>query len=149
MDDFLYRNEAFRLHLFHLKTTSTSAAARQSGYCVYCGFDGEEPVPASSKTDLVVAKTDRLERRVRICERNNSADTKASEEEGEGSAPGARAEIPLQPLVQPMVTQADAWSPWRSMGEQRSTSGEPDARAGGCLKEAVTLREACAGAGFW
>ena len=43
---------------------------------------------------------------MRICERSNSADTKVSEEGGAGGAPGTRAEIPLQPLVQPMVRQA-------------------------------------------
>ena len=45
------------------------------------------------------------ERGVRICERNNSADTKVSEEEGGGGAPGARAEIPWQPVVKTMVRQ--------------------------------------------
>ncbi|OPJ68736.1 hypothetical protein AV530_012827 [Patagioenas fasciata monilis] len=39
---------------------------------------------------------------VRICERNSSAGTKASEEGG-GNAPDAGAEIPLQPVVQTMV----------------------------------------------
>ena len=37
--------------------------------------------------------------------RHSSADTKVSEEGGGGGAPGARAEIPLQPVVQPMVRQ--------------------------------------------
>ena len=46
------------------------------------------------------------ERGVRICERNNSADTKVSEEGGGGGAPGTRAEIPLQPVVKTMVRQA-------------------------------------------
>lgn len=36
-------------------------------------------------------------RGVRICERDSSADTKICEERGEGGAPGAEAEIPLQP----------------------------------------------------
>ena len=36
---------------------------------------------------------------MRRCERNNSADTKVSEEGGGGGAPGAGAEIPLQPVV--------------------------------------------------
>ncbi|CAM9181305.1 unnamed protein product, partial [Bubo scandiacus] len=44
-------------------------------------------------------------RGVRMCERNNSADTKVNEGGGGGGAPGARAEIPLQPMVQPMVRQ--------------------------------------------
>ena len=38
--------------------------------------------------------------------RNNSADTKVSEEGGGGAAPGARAEIPLQPVGKTMVRQA-------------------------------------------
>ena len=44
-----------------------------------------------------------LEREVKRCERNNSADTKVSEEGGGGSGPGAGAEIPLQPMVKTMV----------------------------------------------
>ena len=44
-------------------------------------------------------------RGVRICERNNSADTKVSEEGGGGGDPGTRAGIPRQPVVQPMVRQ--------------------------------------------
>ena len=43
---------------------------------------------------------------MRICERNNSADTEVGEEGGGGGAPGARAEIPLQPMVKTMVRQA-------------------------------------------
>ena len=43
---------------------------------------------------------------MRICERNNSADTKVSEEGGGGGAPGARAEIPLQPMVKTTARQA-------------------------------------------
>jgi len=40
---------------------------------------------------------------VRICKGNNSADTKVAEEGGGGSASGARAEIPLQPVEKTMV----------------------------------------------
>ncbi|GAB0186509.1 acid sphingomyelinase-like phosphodiesterase 3b [Grus japonensis] len=47
-----------------------------------------------------------LERGVRRCERNNSADTKTSEEGGGGGAPGTGAEIPLQPMEKTMVRQA-------------------------------------------
>ncbi|GAB0207707.1 hypothetical protein GRJ2_003236400 [Grus japonensis] len=43
------------------------------------------------------------ERGVRICERNNYADTKVS---AEGDAPGASGEIPLQPMEKIMVRQA-------------------------------------------
>ena len=43
---------------------------------------------------------------MRTCERNNDADTKVSEEGGGEAAPDTRAEIPLQPVVKTMVTQA-------------------------------------------
>jgi len=43
---------------------------------------------------------------VRICERNNSADTKVSEGGGGGGAPSSGAEIPLQPMEKTMVRQA-------------------------------------------
>ncbi|GAB0182848.1 AN1-type zinc finger protein 5-like [Grus japonensis] len=45
------------------------------------------------------------ERGVTICERNNSADTKVSDEGGGGGAPGTRAEIPLQTMVKTIVKQ--------------------------------------------
>ncbi|CAM9993764.1 unnamed protein product, partial [Bubo scandiacus] len=51
------------------------------------------------------------ERGVRICERNNSADTKDGEEGGGGGAPGTGAEIPLQPVVQTLVRQAGPLQP--------------------------------------
>ncbi|KAK4829482.1 hypothetical protein QYF61_004772 [Mycteria americana] len=56
------------------------------------------------------------ERGVRICESNNPADTKASEEGGGGGAPGAGAEIPLQPMVKPMVRQAVPLQPMEVNG---------------------------------
>ena len=46
------------------------------------------------------------ERGVGICERNNLADTKVSEEGQGGGTPGTRAEIPLQPVVKTLVRQA-------------------------------------------
>ena len=76
---------------------------------------------------------------MRICERNNSADTKVSEEGGGGGAPGAGAEIPLQPMVKTMVRQQAV--PLQPM--------EVHGGAGGCPKEAVMLWEARAGAGSW
>ncbi|GAB0185750.1 hypothetical protein GRJ2_001040300 [Grus japonensis] len=45
-------------------------------------------------------------RGVRICERNNSADTRVSADGGGGGASGARAEILLQPMEETMVRQA-------------------------------------------
>ncbi|GAB0177027.1 hypothetical protein GRJ2_000167900 [Grus japonensis] len=92
-----------------------------------------EPKPAGSKTDPPLAKAEPLsdsgstseitelrrgrktaqhqeqlqpERGGRRCEKNNSADTKVSEEGGGGDAPGAGAEIPLQPVEKTMVRQA-------------------------------------------
>ncbi|KAK4816909.1 hypothetical protein QYF61_024919 [Mycteria americana] len=56
------------------------------------------------------------ERGVRICERNNSADTKVSEEGGAGGAPCARAEIPLQPMEKTMVRQAVPMQPMEVHG---------------------------------
>jgi len=46
------------------------------------------------------------ERGGRTCERNKSADTKVSDKAGGGVAPGARAEIPLQPVKKTVVRQA-------------------------------------------
>ena len=43
---------------------------------------------------------------MRLCERNNSADTKVREEGGGGGAPGTGAEIPLQPVGKTTVRQA-------------------------------------------
>ncbi|GAB0180767.1 E3 ubiquitin-protein ligase MARCHF3 [Grus japonensis] len=85
-------------------------------------------MPAGSKTDPPLAKADgdggtasgvtelrrgknhqeqlQPARGVRRCERNNSADTKVSEEGGAGGAPGTGAEIPLQPLEKTMARQA-------------------------------------------
>jgi len=46
---------------------------------------------------------------VRLRERNNSAETKVSEEGGGGGAPGTGADIfPLQPVTKTMVRQAVA-----------------------------------------
>ncbi|GAB0190694.1 acid sphingomyelinase-like phosphodiesterase 3b [Grus japonensis] len=65
---------------------------------------------ASGITELRRGKKQQLgnklqpERGVRRCERNSPADTQVSE--GGGGAPGARAEIPLQPLEKTMVKQA-------------------------------------------
>ena len=43
---------------------------------------------------------------MRPCKRNNPADPQVSEEGGGGDAPGAGAEIPLQPVGKTMVRQA-------------------------------------------
>ena len=53
---------------------------------------------------------------MRRCERNNSADTQVSEEGGGGGAPGAGAEIPLQPVVKTMVRQAVPLQPMEVHG---------------------------------
>ena len=58
----------------------------------------------------------------RTCERNNSADSKVSEE-GEGrGAPGTGAEIPLQPVVKILVTQVVPLQPMEDLsGTDRYT----------------------------
>jgi len=85
---------------------------------------------------------------VRLCERNNSADTKVSEEGvGGGGALDAREDtLPLQNMMKTMVRQAILL---QSMVKQVSTCSpwKGPARAGGCLKEAVTPWGAHAGAG--
>ena len=53
---------------------------------------------------------------VRKCERNNSADTKVNAEGGGGGAPGAGAEIPLQPVEKAMVRQAVPLQPMEDAG---------------------------------
>jgi len=54
---------------------------------------------------------------VRLCERNNSADTKVSEEEGEGDAPGTGVQtFPLQPVTKTMVRQAVPLQPMEVHG---------------------------------
>ncbi|GAB0182854.1 acid sphingomyelinase-like phosphodiesterase 3b [Grus japonensis] len=88
---------------------------------------GKKPQPPS-------ASILQPERGVR-CERNNSADTKVSEGGGGGGAPGARAEIPLQPVEKTMVRQA---VPLQPMEDNDGTEippaahGRPHTRAGGC-----------------
>ncbi|GAB0206480.1 hypothetical protein GRJ2_003113600 [Grus japonensis] len=97
-------------------------------------------MPASSKTDPPLAKAEPIsdngsasvitylrrgkkhqeqlqpERGMRICEKNNSADTKVSEEGGGGGVPGTGAEIPLQPVVKTMVRQAVPLQPMEVNG---------------------------------
>jgi len=53
-----------------------------------------------------------------MCERNNPADTRVSEEGERADATGARAETPLQPMMKTMVRQAVSCSPWKSTVEQ-------------------------------
>ena len=53
---------------------------------------------------------------MRACKRNNPADTKVSEEGGGGGAPGARVEIPLQPVVKTMVRQVVPLQPMEVHG---------------------------------
>ncbi|GAB0181647.1 junction-mediating and -regulatory protein-like [Grus japonensis] len=97
-------------------------------------------MPASSKMDPLLAKAEPIsddgsasgimylrrgkkhqeqfqpERGVRRCERNSPADTKISAEGGAGGAPGARAEIPLQPLEKTMVRQVVPLQPTEDDG---------------------------------
>ncbi|GAB0179967.1 junction-mediating and -regulatory protein-like [Grus japonensis] len=66
------------------------------------GVGGQEP--ALHQEQL------KLERRVSICNRNSSADTKVSEVVGGGGAPGAGVEIPLQPMEKTMLRQTEEGS---------------------------------------
>ena len=52
---------------------------------------------------------------MRTCKRNNPVDTKVSEGGG-GDAPGARAEIPAQPVVKTMVRQVVPLQPMEVHG---------------------------------
>ncbi|GAB0182230.1 hypothetical protein GRJ2_000688300 [Grus japonensis] len=64
----------------------------------------------------------------------NSADTKVSEEEEAGGAPGARAEILLQPVEKTMVRQAVPLQPVEDDGGAEippAARGGPHAGAGG------------------
>jgi len=54
---------------------------------------------------------------MRTCERNNSADTKVSEEGGGGCSAGARAEIHLQPVGKIMVRYAVPLQPMEVHGK--------------------------------
>ncbi|GAB0179334.1 acid sphingomyelinase-like phosphodiesterase 3b [Grus japonensis] len=119
-------------------------------------------MPASTKMDPLLAKAEPIshggstsgitqlrrgkkhqfqpERGVRRCERNNSADTKVSEEGGGGGAPGAGAEIPLQPVEKTMVRQAVPRQPMEVHGGADShlqpmedpMPEQVDAPEGGC-----------------
>ncbi|GAB0205660.1 AN1-type zinc finger protein 5-like [Grus japonensis] len=63
-------------------------------------------MPASSKTDPPLAKAEPI----------SDGDTKVSAEGGAGDAPGARAEIPLQPLEKTMLRQAVPLQPMEVHG---------------------------------
>ncbi|GAB0178684.1 epimerase family protein SDR39U1 [Grus japonensis] len=68
-----------------------------------------KPISASVITYLRRRKTQResfCSRREEREDVRNSADTKISADGGGGGAPGAGAEIPLQPVVKTMVKQA-------------------------------------------
>ena len=81
------------------------------------------------------------------CERNTYADSKVSEEGWGGGVPEEG--MPLQPVVR---RQAVPPQPMEGSGgaDAHLQPGErgAHAEAGECLKEAVTLWEACAGAGL-
>jgi len=73
---------------------------------------------------------------VRICERNNSTDTRVDEGR-EGGAPGIRAEIPLQLVVKTMVRQEVPMQPMEIHGAadihlQPMEQEQVDAPKGGC-----------------
>ena len=88
---------------------------------------------------------------MRICERNNAADTTVSGVGGKRGAPGARAEFPPQPVVKTMVRQAVPLQPMEAHNgaDLHLCPWMTPCRSGDCLKEAVTPWRACTGAGFW
>jgi len=77
---------------------------------------------------------------VRICERNNSSDTKVTEEAGGGGAPGTEAEVPLQPVLKTVVRQAVPLQPMEVHGgadihmqpREDPTPQHMDVPEGGC-----------------
>ncbi|GAB0180448.1 AN1-type zinc finger protein 5-like [Grus japonensis] len=81
-------------------------------------------MPATSKMDPPLAKAKPISdsgsasgiTELGRCERNDSADTKASAEGGAGGAPGSGAEIPLQPMEKTMVRQAVPLQPMEDDG---------------------------------
>ncbi|KAJ7409010.1 hypothetical protein WISP_117015 [Willisornis vidua] len=79
-----------------------------------------------------------LEREAITCEKNSSADTKVSEGGG-GGAPSDKADIPLQPMVKTMESQAVAlathWGPLCSR-DPPTDPERPHVRAGGYPNEA-------------
>jgi len=75
------------------------------------------------------------ERGVRICESNNSADTRVNEDGGGGDAPGTGAKIPLQPVKKNMVRQVVPLHPMEVHGGadiHPQPCGGPHTGAGGC-----------------
>ncbi|KAJ7420692.1 suppression of tumorigenicity 5 protein isoform x4 [Willisornis vidua] len=119
------RIEEEKLHKLTLKTyeekLSMIAQERRSIVLI-----SREPMPVNTKADPLLSKTEwghlwdntfkkgemvaskplQPEREMRTCERNSSTDTKVSDEGGGGVAPGAGAEIPVEPIVKTMVRQA-------------------------------------------
>ena len=143
--------------------------------CQFC-ICPRKPVPASSKTDLLLAKTEPIsnggnlsvitylrmgkkllrnsswERGVRICERMNSTGTQLSEEGGGGGAPGVGAEISLQPVVKTMIQAIPLQSIEVHSGAEihlQPVEG-PTPRAGaGAQGRLLTSWRAHIGAGSW
>jgi len=94
-----------------------------------------EPISGSGSASVITyltrgkkCCTAAAQRGVRICDRNNSADTKVNDEEGGEGAPGAGAQIHLQPMVKTTVKQIVPLHPM----EVHSGAG------GYALKESVT-----------
>jgi len=113
-------------------------------------YSGSTSVTTFLKKGKKILCNSSWERRVRICERNNSADTTISEEGGRTGTQCSRTEVPLQPTEKTMVTQVVPLQPMEYHRYPLAAHEGPHTRAGGCaLKEAVTPWKACAGAGSW
>ncbi|KAK4813813.1 hypothetical protein QYF61_026417 [Mycteria americana] len=87
---------------------STSSDGRHAAGLSTSAQQGQQASPGTASQPTRHASVwdiEMPEREVRICERNNPADTKVSEGGGRG-APSTGAEIPLQAVMKPMVRQA-------------------------------------------
>jgi len=71
-------------------------------------------------------------RRVRICERNNYADTRVSEEGREGGSSDAGEEIPLQSVEKTIVRQTVPLQPMEVNSGADPMLEQVDAPKGGC-----------------
>ncbi|PKU39423.1 protein pxr1-like [Limosa lapponica baueri] len=99
-----------------------------------------EPVRLKKGEKVAAQQQLQPEREVRVCERNNSADTKVSEGEG-GGVPAPVAEISPKSLVKIVVRQAVPLQPMEVHGRadillQPMEKG-PHTGAGGCAQRSL------------
>lgn len=91
-------------------------------------------------------------RRERQCERNNPADNKVSRQERGGSAPGTRAEVPLQLVMKTMVMQVIPLQPVEDRGKTNihlQPMKDPTLEQVMCPEGSCSPQKAHARAGSW